>query len=268
MSNKTIEERVYSVLSKHLKLYRIIAAVIAFAMIAWLLWFAVSLFGNPFSYFIAKKHAEKYIAEKYASEGYVLESFTTVFKSDEYFAEVAKPGSEDCRFTVIYDRDGKLRFDAYDGFILSGLNVIARLSMRYSELVDSVLESPIFPYSTELTHGTLAFEGNPRYEQTLPKSILVPDGIYDIRELGEQAGYLTIYIDTKEITPEYTAEVLLEIDSFMKRGGVPYYAINLTLKDYSLETYDKMGYGLDYFRRSDIYEDGLLERVTLNGKYS
>lgn len=69
---------------EHRKPLRVIAAVIAFAMIAVLLEFANELLGNPVSYLIAKSNAKKYVAEKYADEGYVVGDAAYFFKFKDY----------------------------------------------------------------------------------------------------------------------------------------------------------------------------------------
>ncbi len=242
---------------------RIIAAVIAFAMIGCLLWGANDLLGNPISYHLVKSSAERYVAENYADEGYVLEGVSYGFKFSSYYAYIAKPNSEDCRFTAHYGQFGEFGWDDYESRVLNGGNVRSRLDMRYRELVDSVLESPSNPYQSDIDFGELIFErdDDEHFGFGLPDSVLVPDGIFDIAKLGEEAGLLTIYVDTEEVTPENAADILLEINSLMERGGAPFYAIDLTLRtpepNYGYRAY----YVLEKFRRSDIYEDGLVERV-------
>lgn len=242
-------------LSKHLKLFKVIAAVIAFSLTAVQLWFVNALLGNPVSYFIVKNNAEKYVAEKYADEGYILENISYSFKNGSYYAHVAKPDSLDCRFTVEYFLNGHLVLDLYEDEVLKGGNVQRRLEMSYRELVDSVLESPAYPYSSDIAFGTFGIEYDRIYGYTLAGSTLVPDALYNIAELGAKAGKLTIYFDAKgEVTLEKAAETLLEINSLMEQGGVTFYAIDFRYGFYRL----------DNFLRSDIYEEGLVERVKEN----
>lgn len=256
---------VKSFVSNHLIPFKIIAAVIAFAMIVLLLFGANDLLGNPISYSIAKNNAEKYISEKY--DGYVLESVNYSFKFKDYLAHVAKPDSEDCYFTVFYNMYGEFRGDNYESLVQNRGNVRTRLEMSYRELADSVLESPSFPYSSEIAFGSLIFEGDEDKDSlsihgfAIPKSILVPDALYDIAELGAQAGLLTVYVNTDTLTHEYAAEILLEINSVMEKGGVPFYAIDLRLESSAREYYS-----IDNFSRSDIHEDGLIERVKENNQ--
>ena len=244
-------------LFKHLKTFKVIAAIIAFILTAVMLWFVNALLGNPVSYFVVKNNAEKYVAENYAAEGYVLKDVSYSFKDGDYYAYVAKPNSLDCRFTVKYRLNGRLILDLYEGEVLKGGNVQRRLEMSYRELVDSVLESPAYPYSSDIAFGSLEWDYDLDNGYTFAgiESPLVPDALYDIKEVGAKAGKLTIYIDAEEMpTCESTAETLLELSALMERGGVEFYAIDLSFGSVYLEK----------FLRSDIYEDGLVERVKAN----
>lgn len=258
--------KVRTFIDDHRKPLRVIAAVIAFAMIAVLLEFANELLGNPVSYLIAKNNAKKYVEEKYPGEGYVIESVDYSFKFKDYFARAAKPGSEDCYFTVFYNMFGEFRGDNYVTLVENGENVARRLEMGYRNLADSVLESSANPYKKDkaIQFGELIFESDPekpsRHDFGLPRSILVPDKTYDIAQLGAEGGLIVFDADVQgEATPEKAAEVLLKVSELMERGGVPFYAIDLTLKAPSGNYY------LENFRRADIYEDGLAERVRQKG---
>lgn len=255
-----------AILSKRPLPLRITAAVIAFAMIGCLLWLAKNLLGNPISYYLVKTNAEKYVAENYADKGYVLEGVGYSFKFDRYYAYIAKPGSEDCRFTAYYNANGKFGQDDYESRVLNGGNTGSRLHMRYRELADSVLESPSFPYKSDIAFTELIFErdSDGEHDFGLPQSVLAPDAIYDIAQLGEMAGLLVIYVDTENVSPENAADILLEINSLMEQGGVPFYAIDLTLSTTEPDYADREHYVIMNFHRSDIYEDGLITRVENN----
>lgn len=246
--------------SKHGKVLRIIAAVIAFAMIGALLLFANSLLGNPVSYLIVKNNAQKYLAEKY--DGYVPEGIDYSFKFGDYLAHASIPGSEDSHFVVYYGMDGSFRGDDYESNITNRGNVRRRLDMSYRELVDSVLDSAANPYSMRIDFGELIFEGDEDSSKErghgffIPLNILEPDELYNIAELGEKAGLLNIYVETEnEANAETAAELLLGINSLMDKGGATFHAIDLVVESPSGDYY------VDNFLRSDIYEDGLAERV-------
>ncbi|MDE7230318.1 MAG: hypothetical protein K2N56_07545 [Oscillospiraceae bacterium] len=253
-------------INDHRKPLRVIAAVVAFAMIAVLLEFANELLGNPVSYLIAKNNAKKYVEEKYPGAGYVIESVDYSFKFKDYFARAAKPGSEDCYFTVFYNMFGEFRGDNFTVLVENGGNVERRLETGYRQLADSVLESSANPYRTEraIQFGELIFESDPEkpesYDFGLSRDILVPDGQYDLAELGAEGGLIVFNVDVQgEATPEKAAEVLLKVREIMERGGVPFFAIDLALKSPSGNYY------LENFHRADIYEDGLAERVRQKG---
>lgn len=256
--------KINAFVSKHGKVLRIIAAVIAFAMIGVLLLFANSLLGNPVSYLIVKNNAQKYLAEKY--DGYVLEGIDYSFKFGDYLAHASIPGSGDSHFAVYYGMDGSFRGDNYESNIINRGNVRRRLDMSYRELVDSVLDSAANPYSMRIGFGELIFEGDEDTTKEeghgffLPLGELEQDGLYNIAELGERSGLLNIYVDTeKEANAETAAELLLGINILMDKGGATFHAIDLVVESPSGD------YFVENFPRGDIYEDGLAERVAKIG---
>lgn len=255
--------RIKAFVLDHLKICKIIAAVIALALTVGVLLFAVMMLGNPITYGMVKSRAKKYVAEKYAAEGYVLTDVSYSFKFGDYLADVEKPGSEDCRFTVFYGTTGKFNGDNYESLVEGRFNVRTRINMRYRELCDTIFESAAYPYSRDITFGDLVFEGDGQdaYQTKfgLSESILKPDAVYDIPELGRQAGRIVVDVDTEDLSPEKAAEVLLNIKTIMEQGGAPFYAINLCL-----ESSDREHYRLDNFLAADIHEDGLVERVKAN----
>ncbi len=249
-----------STVSRRPTALRVIAAVIAFAIIVWLLSAANDLLGNPISYYLAKTNSEKYVAEKYGDEGYVVNGIGYSFKFKIYLALAEKPGSEDCRFTVYCGADGKPDGDNYDIYVAGGENTRGRIEENYRKLADGIFESPAFTYSSETCYGTIVFKGDTEkedeYDFGLSRDILKPDADYDVRELGRQAGLLTVYIDTEDLTAEFAAEALLRIKALANLGMVPFYAVELTLENSAHEYYP-----VGVFRSTDIYEEGLVERV-------
>lgn len=235
------------------KTLKIIAAAAAFTIIAALVWMACSLLGNPVSYLLAKNNAKKYVAEKYP--GYTLGSVKYNFKFGSYTAAVEKPNSEDYKFAAYFGLDGKPRGDDYETRIENCWNTQSRLDMSYRKLVESVFDSPAFPYESDIDFGELIFEGDKEKSDprgfAISKDTLEPDGLYDLAKLGEQGGLLTLYVDNEAETPERAAEILLDVDRLMAKGGVTFYAIDLRFGDYFV----------DNIRRRDIHADGLVERV-------
>ncbi len=249
-----------STVSRRPTALRVIAAVIAFAIIVLLLIGANDLLGNPVSYLLAKTNSEKYVAEKYGGEGYSVKSVSYSFKFKNYLALAEKPGSEDCRFTVYCGADGKPDGDNYGIYVTGGENTRGRIEESYRKLADGIFESPAFTYSSETCYGTIVFKGDSEKEEEynfgLSRDILKPDANYDISELGRQAGLLTVYIDTEDLTAEFAAEALLKIKALSDLGMVPFYAVDLTLENSAHEYYP-----LGVVRAADIYEEGLAERA-------
>ncbi len=256
----SIISNVKSTVSRRPTALRVIAAVIALALIVLLLTGANDLLGNPVSYLLAKTNSEKYVAEKYGGEGYAVKSVSYSFKFKNYLALAEKPGSEDCRFTVYCGMDGKPDGDNYDIYVAGGENTRGRIEESYRKLADGIFESPAFTYSSETCYGTIVFKGDgekeDEYDFGLSRDILKPDADYDVRELGRQAGLLTVYIDTEDLTAEFAAEALLKIKSLSDLGMVPFYAVDLTLRNSAHEYYP-----LGVVHAADIYEEGLAERA-------
>ena len=138
-------------------------------------------------------------------------------------------------------------------------NLVEERPPNYRSAEDTFLNRELVKRIYELIFESADGE----YDFSLPKSILQPDALYDISALASEGGLLTVYVDAEEKTPERAAEVLLELDSLMKRGGVSFYAVDLALTSES---------GGDYlggnFHRADIYKDGLVERVRENHRMS
>ena len=268
MSVKTIvrsgKNRVCKFILNHMKLSRVIAAVLAFAMIIGLAVFANPLLGYPLSAPFYKLKAQNYIKKNYGDMGYVMESFKDCHHG-QYFATAAKPDSPDSRFTVTYYADGCMN-DGYEYDVLRFNSVRQRLQREYEELADRVLRSPQFPYDNVHSLAHLSVEPfNNGYISSIPAEILELDGIYDIRELGSQAGYLRVSAYSDEITAEKAAEILLEIDRLMTKGGVTYFMIDLELAESAQASEGDEYFSISDFLRSDIYEEGLAERVAEAG---
>ncbi|MDE6732455.1 MAG: hypothetical protein K2J77_06220 [Oscillospiraceae bacterium] len=246
---------------KHLRVFRVIAMIIAIAATAWLIWFGCALSGNPVSYFLVKSSSQKYVAENYP--GFVAENPGYNFKFGNYFVRISKPGSDDSSFVASFGLNGRFLYDNYEGNVTNGYNTRLRLETRYRELVKSVLESPASPFETDIGFGELIFardsdneERYPAHDFSIPTDILEPDGIYDIAALGEIGGVLDICVCSEDKSPERAAEILRELDALMTKGGVTFRAIDLTL-----ESSDREYYTAENIHREEISQNDLAEIV-------
>lgn len=258
------------------KTLKIIAGIAAVVILIGLGWFANALVGNPVSKILATNTAEKHLAETYPGTDYYIERVSYNFKDGNYHAFIKSPSSIDTEFSLYLTMLGKLRLDTYDD-VLSGFNTARRLEQEYRELADTVFSNPAFPYVCHIDYGTLEIYpeellGNPDYEDVPPYALnqdeLVLDKLYDIRELGKQAGHLVVYIDGDTVTMDAAAEIMLEIKTRFDDAGIPFAAMDFTLQ------YPKPEEGrrpdgevsVAHFPYDDIYEDGLANRLSAADK--
>jgi len=255
------------------KWLKILALVVALAIIAGLGVFANALVGNPVSKWLAKRTAEKHLEEMYEDTDFVIEKLGFNFKDTDYYAHIMSPSSEDSSFSLRIGMWGQLLLDTYESRVLAGENTRSRLYMEYRELVDTVLEAPDYPFTTFIAYGDLqigfAPVGVDMEEDRYPEHYLILDKVeldkkYDIAELAKQAGCLVIYVEDEEVTIERAAEVLLELKELFDRKNVPFVSVDFVLE------YPRKPEGgntkegcvnVEGFLYSDIYEEGLVERV-------
>ena len=251
---------------KHLK---IAAMVLALTIIAGLCLFANALVGNPVSKALATRTAKGHLADYYPT--YTLETVGYSFKDGNYYAHLTDPAQIDGDFSLSITPTGKLRYDSYESRVLSGENTRSRLSMEYRAMVDAALEGPSSPLPVDFGGGDLEcwsreileLELDDAPDYALITDDLVPNGIYDVRALGAQAGHLVYYLQEESPSVERLAHWLLEIRRMMDESGVPFVDIDLTLRYLHDENGSRPESDLYvlHFPYADIYEEGLLERV-------
>lgn len=248
-----------------------IAAIAAFVMIIGLGWFSNALIGNPVSKMLAVSTAKKHVAETYPGTDFIIERVSYNFKDGNYHAFIKSPSSIDTEFSLYITMLGQLRLDTYED-VLSGFNTARRLEQEYRELTDAVFANPAFPYTCHIDFGTLEIYpgellGDPQYEDVPPYALnqneLILDKLYDIRELGRQAGHLVIYIDHDTVSMEAAAEIMVDIKARFDDAGVPFAAMDFTLQ-YPRPEEGKRPEGevsVAQFPYDDIREDGMIDRV-------
>ena len=257
------------------KWMKIAALIVALLIIAGLCVFANALVGNPVSKWLATRTAEKHLEEVYGDTDFVIEKIGFNFKDTDYYAHVMSPSSEDSSFSLRIGMWGQLLLDTYESRVLSGNNTQNRLYMEYRALADEVLEAPDYPFTSFIAYGDLHVGFRPA-DVELPADYypehyyiieeLVLDKKYDIRELGAKAGYLVVYVEDDIVTVERAAEVLLELKEVFDRRNVPFYAIDFVL-EYPRKpeggTTKEGRVNVEGFLYSDIYEEGLVERIRM-----
>lgn len=251
------------------KILKVLALVVAIALIIGIGLFANALVGNPVSKFLATKGAEEHLAKNYSDKDFVVEEVNYDFKTGGYYARVTSPTSIDSHFSLSFNWLGKLVLDCYDD-VTSGWNTAMRLEDDYRNAVKAVTESKDFSEKYFIAHGEIPCvlsdypidEEHPEY--ALQKEELVIDKIYDIKEVASQHGKLVLYAYDEEVTHERLAELLLDVKNKFDNSGVTFKAVDFVLEPPKKEGEAMMSdeqIKIRNFYYSDIYEDGLVERV-------
>ncbi len=253
---------------QHLKIIALITAIILIIGLGYL---ANALLGNPVSKMLATNTAKKYLTETYSDTDYYIERVAYSFKDGNYHIFVKSPTSIDTEFSLYVTMFGKLRLDTYED-VLSGFNTARRVEHDYRKLTDTIFEHPSFPYTCHISYGTLEIypeeaitnsNVNDIPSYAINQNELELDKIYDIQELGQQAGHLIIRIENDTVTLEKSTKIILDIKSIFDNAGIPFRAMDFTLQ-YPRPEDGKRPEGevnIANFPYQEIYEDGMMERV-------
>lgn len=253
------------------KVLKIIALVIAIALIVGVCWFANALNGNPLSKMLAEKAVVAYLAENYAHTDYYVEKLAYSFKFGNYYAHIRSEASMDTQFTLYIDMIGNVYFDTFDD-VLRGAITARRLEQEYRDLTDQIFENPAFPYPSDIGYGTLEIyprealddpNVNDIPDYALVQQDLVLDQIYDIRELGRQAGHLIIYVERDTISFELASQIMLGIRTEFDKANIPFrtmdFVLQLPLPEEGPRSDEEVR--VEDFRYEDIYQENLIDRI-------
>ncbi|NLW16815.1 MAG: hypothetical protein GX033_04075 [Firmicutes bacterium] len=261
------------------RMLKIGAALLAFTLIAGLLWFANGLVGNPLSHLLANRAAKRYVAATYPHLDLELEKARYDFKSGGYYVHVKSPTSVDTHFTLRLSPWGELSYDDYEHRVADRFNTLERITGEYRKAVETILDGDDFPYRSYISYGEIApyyehKEFGPQYG--VVQEELVLDKAYDVMELGKTAGHIVLYIEDEPVTVERAAEILLDIRRIMDKEKISFYAIDFVLnrpREDGKPDVNGPRVNVQDFLYEDIYEEGLVERVaeadrTLNEYYA
>ena len=228
--------------------------------------------GNPLTKIFVTIQAKRYIAQTYGDTDFEVEKVELHDKDPHrYLAYIVSPGSVDSHFIVSFDRWGKIEHDGYPNRVPSGLNMADRLKVEYRDRVEDVVTSPTFPYRVTTVSATISFVSKgtsrvPKY--ALIANDLTLDASFDA-DFGAKAGELHITITDDTVSAERLAEILLDLKQILDNEGVPFYVITCNLADPDPATWKDGGrLQLIHFLSSDIYEQGMVERVREASEFS
>ena len=249
--------------------FKTVAIVLAIILIAFAVLLANAFFGNPISKALAQNTAQKYFQQTYSNTDYELGDVTYSFKDGFYYAPISSPSSIDTCFSLAIDSFGRLQHDYFSDYVTTGRNTISRLEADYRRAVEAVFQSESFPYEAHIAFGELVyvFEADREAYDVADYAIIVDelplDVVCDVNALGTQAGKLTVYIWDDTVSAARLAEILLDIRTSFDGAGIGFRAINCVL-EYPREEntlYEGDRFEVMDFDYSDIYEEGLVERV-------
>ena len=252
------------------KILKMIAMVIAIVLIVGLAWTANSLVGNPISEMLAQKAADEYLEEHFPNTDYYIEDLGFSFKFIGYYAHVRSETSMDTQFSLRIDMLGNVNYDTYDS-VTMGFVTAERVNQEYRTLTDQIFEKPSFPYRDGICYGHLEIQSKQALEDpnvqipeyTLWYEDFILDHIYDPKEMGKQAGCLTVYVDSHIITFEEAARIMLFIRTEFDSADIPFRTIDFMLQ-YPLPeegTRPDDHIWVEAFPYEDIYEEGLIDRI-------
>lgn len=226
--------------------------------------------GNPVSKVLATQSAKRYMEVNFKDTDFEIDSVSYDFKNTKYLAYVKSPSSIDSHFTITLGMDGKAYGDSYEDDVLSGWNTMRRVDDEYNSRVQKAFESKDFPYSLDFVIGDIEITSEEHKDDiyTPDYAILMNelelDREYDLKAIGTRAGHISVYIYEENLTAEKLSEVILSIKQLMDKSGISFYAIDCSLK-YPLSAEGEMiksdSIYVNDFLYSDIYEEGMLERV-------
>lgn len=245
------------------KVIKIIAVAIALALICGILYFASACLGNPVSYALAYVNAQQYVKEKYSNSDYQLENVLYDFKFGQYIVYVESPSKRDEHFRVTTNGWGEILQDNYETRIKEKGNTESRLNATYMDLVKDT-----FPQS----------EGYPAYmynrlifmdERMIDENYTPHENAYTIddlelneteyfKEMGSYNGHIELHLSLEDTSAETLASWLLKTKKLADEKGFTFYTISVSLARTGSYISDT---DVRYFLYTDIYEEGLTERV-------
>lgn len=236
------------------KILKITSFCVAWILISGMCFLTNAVVGNPISRIIAEKNINEYIETNYSGQGYEVTDITFDYLDGSYIASVEVPGSPDRHFSISAGLDGKVNSHKNNSRLIE--NTAGRIKSAYSDDVDEVFNNPAFQYPQASCFGTIDFEEDENLYNELE-----PDMLYDIDEFGARAGHIYIDVWENDLTAENVAEIMLHAKYLLDESGIEFYRMDCTIRN--TETEDFEFFCVNNFLSSEIYEEGMEERVRL-----
>lgn len=117
---------------------KILAGVVAVALIGGILFITNAFVGNPISVIMANKAIKQYVDQNYSHLNLEIEKASYNFKDGAYMARAKSKTSIDTKFAIYY-RNYKVERDDYESYVLGKFNTLQRLSDEYSAVAKRIV---------------------------------------------------------------------------------------------------------------------------------
>jgi hypothetical protein len=121
---------------------KILAGVVAAALIGGILFVTNAFVGNPIAASFADKAIKQYAEKNYSSLELEIGKASYNFKDNSYIAMAKSPKSIDTKFAVYY-RNGEVLRDDYNSYVLSMFNTLQRFSDEYSSAAKALVSKEL-----------------------------------------------------------------------------------------------------------------------------
>ena len=192
------------------KIFKIVAAILALALIAGILFIANSFVGNPITSKMADKAIKEYVDKNYSSLNLNVEKAKYEFKDGSYFAMAKSKTSIDKKFPIYY-RNGKVQRDEYEFYVLGMFNTMERFSAEYSAEAKKIIAEKL-GYAANTTR--VDFD---KSEYDNIKDKLKLDMKFD-KTLPLKAE-VSIRLELKDNSPETMAKIFIDANEAFKDSG-------------------------------------------------
>ena len=253
------------------KITKIVAIIIAFLLIAGLLFVTNAFVGNPISKYLVDKNSDLYIEKQYDDLNLVKE-IRYDFKSTRYYVSLKSETIDDLHFTLYYSLTGQLERDLYENNITNGWNVLTRLDEAYRNETDIIFEQlksiALFKNSEHLYTSAHLYSKENIAEQFgnknggIDATSLELDKNYDIAAMGTNGGIIdfSVRFNDHDESFERCAMALKEIKTCFDEANMGFCFINIGI----INEEGNFAYGIDLISSDQIDDVNLLEIIKEN----
>lgn len=219
--------------------------------------------GYPLSYGLVALSTSIHVAQTQPELDVHIDRIAYDFIHGGYTVYYVSPTSQDTYFRIVCDGLGLIHLDYSDTATSKG-HTLSRIQQEYREYLEDTLAMAEFDFEVRLAFPEITRQNGNEWG-SLNKDFgitdveiqaLELDGEYNFREFASKYGRINIQILDNQVTVERAAEILLQLKEHLAEQEIPWYAMDFSL------TSDHSEYVMLFdFLNSDVYEEGLVDRV-------